>query len=160
MTIGNVARTALATILLMLASAAPAQIAEYGYWAVESVDESNSVVLASTTNDTGSSFGVLCSDDCLVVIQFDTTCDNGMTVPMLVNTGNNVFAPEFICIENDGDPIWATEFSEAMVEMFEQDSFVSFANGLTDGEYYISRFLLEGSAEAVAEAIRLAGVVK
>jgi hypothetical protein len=159
MTMGNMARIALAATLLALASAAPSQTAEYGYWTVESTDQNN-LVLASTTNDTGSSFGVLCSDDCLVVIQFDTTCDNGMTVPMLVNTGNNVFAPEFICIENDGDPIWATEYTETMVEMFEQDSFVSFANGLTDGEYYISRFLLEGSAEAVAEAIRLAGVAK
>jgi hypothetical protein len=159
MTMGNMARIALAATLLALASAAPSQTAEYGYWTVESTDQNN-LVLASTTNDTGSSFGVLCSDDCLVVVQFDTTCDNGMTVPMLVNTGNNVFAPEFICIENDGDPIWATEYTETMVEMFEQDSFVSFANGLTDGEYYISRFLLEGSAEAVAEAIRLAGVAK
>jgi hypothetical protein len=159
MTMGNMARIALAATLLALASAAPSQTAEYGYWTVESTDQNN-LVLASTTNDTGSSFGVLCSDDCLVVIQFDTTCDNGMTVPMLVNTGNNVFAPEFICIENDGDPIWATEYTETLVEMFEQDSFVSFANGLTDGEYYISRFLLEGSAEAVAEAIRLAGVAK
>jgi hypothetical protein len=159
MTMGNMARIALAATLLALASAAPSQTAEYGYWTVESTDQNN-LVLASTTNDTGSSFGVLCSDDCLVVVQFDTTCDNGMTVPMLVNTGNNVFAPEFICIENDGDPIWATEYTETMVEMFEQDSFVSFANGLTDGEYYISRFLLEGSAEAVAEAIRLAGAAK
>lgn len=159
MTFGIMMRTALVAASVTLASAASAQVGEYGAWTVESTNQNN-IALASTTNDTGSSFGVLCSDDCLVVIQFETTCDDGMTVPMLVNTGNDVFAPEFVCIENDGDPIWATEYSEAMAGMFEQDSMVSFANGLTDGEYYISRFLLDGSAEAVAAAMTMTGVAK
>ncbi|RED15852.1 hypothetical protein [Parasphingopyxis lamellibrachiae] len=159
MTFGIMMRTALVAASVTLASAASAQVGEYGAWTVESTNQNN-IALASTTNDTGSSFGVLCSDDCLVVIQFETTCDDGMTVPMLVNTGNDVFAPEFVCIENDDDPIWATEYSEAMVGMFEQDSIVSFANGLTDGEYYISRFLLDGSAEAVAAAMTMTGVAK
>ncbi|MGJ8536685.1 MAG: hypothetical protein ACSHW2_05995, partial [Parasphingopyxis sp.] len=64
MTFGIMMRTALVAASVTLASAASAQVGEYGAWTVESTNQNN-IALASTTNDTGSSFGVLCSDDCL-----------------------------------------------------------------------------------------------
>jgi hypothetical protein len=125
----------------------------YGRWVV---DGEGDWVEAWTDNESGSEFGLLCSTDCMIYLDFRTACDSGHDYPAMVNSGAGAISISMRCHRYEDRQIFITEASEDYVDMVQQGEEVGFAFPLENGQFRVSRFSTRGGYEAMLAAVRLA----
>ncbi len=154
----------LATALQLVAaglfsSQAIAQTHMVGDWVVDSGPNFQE---AGTTNASGSTAGVWCSlqtQTCFAYIRTARPCDNGTTVPILVNSALGSVAGNSTCVKVPGANGQPLEFSSVDLGMFEKvaesGSEFAFAMPLVGGQFAVMRFSSQGATEAIRQATSL-----
>jgi hypothetical protein len=135
------------------AAAAAVKPITYGRWIV---DTEGDWVEAWTDNESGSEFGLLCSSDCMIYLDFRVACEEGEDYPAMVNSGGGALAITMRCHHYEERQIFIAEATGDYIDMLQQDKEVGFAFPLKDGLFRVARFSTQGGYEAVVAAIRIA----
>ena len=125
----------------------------YGRWIVIREGE---WVEASTDNGSGSEFGLLCSAECMIYLDFRIECEDGHDYPAMINSGAGAVSISMRCHHYGDRPIFITEASGDYVDMLEQGKEVGFAFPLQNGQFRVARFSTHGGYEAILAALRIA----
>ena len=125
----------------------------YGRWVVIREGE---WVEASTDNGSGSEFGLLCSAECMIYLDFRIECEDGHDYPAMINSGAGAVSISMRCHHYGDRPIFITEASGDYVDMLEQGKEVGFAFPLQNGQFRVARFSTHGGYEAILAALRIA----
>lgn len=115
---------------------------------------------AYTTNDSGSSLGMICfseSQTCLYYLRSDITCDDGSITIGLINTDYGSYSIELQCTEVDfgGYTEFVNIFTDYdLIETIVLENYnFAMALPMESGLFKVIRFDLTGSNEAIDEAI-------
>jgi len=137
----------------MTAAAAAAKSTRYGRW---TVDIEGDWVEAWTDNESGSEFGLLCSSDCMIYLDFRTTCEEGHDYPAMINSDPGALSITMRCHHYEDRQIFITEATEEYIDMVERDGEIGFAFPLDGGQFRVVRFSTRGGYEAIVAALRIA----
>ncbi len=134
----------------------------FGDWKIGSFRSDRAVVsYANTTNESGSTLGVLClsnSDSCTPYIVNGLTCEKDGVYPALVAIDNGVEAIEMGCVHIKDRHLYTLPANhlEFMVTM----NRYSVAFGTAGGKFKAAYFSLNGSAKAVIAAKQIIDAAK
>jgi hypothetical protein len=138
---------------LSTANAEPQSVAVKD-WTVKLFDDGSSG--AQTSNDSGSSFGVYCTDEknCVAFLLASTDCDDSSKYPVLLNSTSGAMALATTCanISTPGSKQrFALVFDDfsTVLNIALKDRMVGFSIPMANGAFKVTRFSLDGSNEAV-----------
>lgn len=125
----------------------------FGDWVVEA---RATYFGAYTNNESGTSFGVLCGKECVAYASSAVECKPNQLYPALINSDGGAHSVVFKCLIVEGTYVYATDFTESVVEDISAGGRIGIAMPLADGRFSVSRYSLRGSLQAVARASDLA----
>lgn len=142
----------LLTLLLSLSATAQADDkVEHGDWSSQFMDGMGE----ATTHENGMSvFGMLCSEGiCRYYFANSTECEQGSTYPLMVTTHSGAISIDAVCEKVDsanGEVMlyWFTE-TDMMNQAFHNTPVLGFAFPLTNGQFKISTFSMDGFNQAI-----------
>lgn len=125
----------------------------YGQWTTNDVGD---YAEAFTGNESGSVFGVLCGTSCVVYVDFQSACVHGSNYSVMINSPSGAAPVELKCYELEERYILITELSDNYISIFSRGGEIGFAIPMESGKFRVSRFSLEGGAEALSTALDMA----
>lgn len=141
-------------------SLATADTATVKDWVVET--EGDGTAGAHTSNDSGSTFGVFCSDkdSCIAYLDSSTGCEDKSKSPVLVNSDSGAQSFDATCAAlgtSEGARHFAIVFDDfgTLMKLVLKDHTIGFSIPLQSGRFKVTRFSLEGSSETIAAANKL-----
>ena len=120
-----------------------------------SADAGADYVEAWTGNESGSTFGVLCGQTCIVYVDFQTECDHGEPYPAMVNSPSGAFNLQLTCHRFNQRYILSTPLSDGFSGTIRGGGEIGFAIPLRSGRFNVARFSLSGALEAVGAAVQI-----
>lgn len=135
---------------------AHSQITTIGDWSIgRTAGEAG--YFAASMNDSGAVFGKYCfaeSASCFWVFNNkNTTCNDGLTYPVMVNAANGAFATSLYCKPLDGKARLVFEDFEILERGIKGADQIGFAFPMQNGQFAVSRFntaRFESAASALA----------
>jgi hypothetical protein len=121
-------------------------------WAV-GVTSDKKGVFAATVNESGGVFGEYCypsSDTCFWLLSNETTCDDGNTYPVLVNTDTGSATTTIVCKKVDGKARYVFASYREIESSIKGARWLGMAFPMESGRFQVSRFSLAGASEAVS----------
>lgn len=147
-------------IICMLSSNAFSEEQTFGSWRVDSL-EYNGVIIsfANTTNESGSTLGVMCTSDssvCAPYLLNGLTCEEDGSYPALVGVDDGIASIKMSCVHIADNHMFVLpdEHLEYLISM----NRYSVAFGVSGGRFKAAYFTLNGSAKAVIAARSLVNV--
>lgn len=144
---------------ILLAFATPSQAddkAEHGDWSSQFMEDMGE----ATTHENGmSTFGMLCAKgSCRYYFANGTECDAGSNYPLMITTNEGAMSVDAVCepmSSASGDIMlyWFNE-NDAMNVAFKKTPSVGFAFPLTNAQFKLSTFSMNGFNDAIARMIR------
>lgn len=127
----------------------------YGDWYVQRLTAS--AIIAGTTNDAGSVFGVICDASlCQAFFNPQIPCADGNSYPALANAPAAAFAVTITCKQIDDLHIYSLPLEGGVTEAMSVGGVFGIAFPLKSGQFQVARFSLTGAARASARAQQLA----
>lgn len=127
-----------------------------GDWVLD-VGGGTSYAEAFTGNDSGSTFGLLCtSADCLFYIDMNLKCTEGGKIPMLINSssGSTYISSTCVHLRSKTEIRYVTAIKDAdVVTAISKGKVIGFAVPLESGQFKVVRFSLDGAVTATKEAV-------
>jgi hypothetical protein len=150
-------RPSFATSLIVLGAAlfalrAEAQGRQFGAWAAGVLDGKEGV-FAATVNDSGGVLGQYCyreAGSCLWLLANDINCEDGAKYPVLVNTDSGAANTTIRCVKVDGKARYVFEVFDLIDDAVRSASWFGIAFPMEDGRFQVSRFSMQGAAQAVS----------
>ncbi len=140
--------------IALVSSSTIAQSKKYvGDWIVDTGGEINE---AFVTNDSNSSFGVICISKCLWYVDFQKKCDDGEKYIALMADGDASTAISLRCVTIKNRYILILDDFDKVQAVTLRSSNVGFAVSTDSGRFHVSRFSLRGSKEAQAQVFKAA----
>lgn len=140
-------------VLLFFTTICHAQ-AVFGNWAVGRLDADEGF-FAATINDSNGIFGQYCyieSDACIWLLVTDINCNEGSKYPALINADGGSEQLELICKKLDTKPRYIfTNFDRMENIINGSKTYFGIAFPLESGLFHVTRFLLDGSQEAIQD---------
>lgn len=121
----------------------------YGDWSFSPVGK---LGFGTTDNDAGNRFGVICDRDCLIFVNLKRECENGSTIPVMVNTKGGAITKTFQCEKLEEAYALTSDLTDDMKSVMENGGEIGFAIPLASGLFAVSRFSLTGSIPAIRRA--------
>jgi hypothetical protein len=116
--------------------------------------------VASTVNDAGSAFGVLCNQSgCSFFVNPQITCDENASYPALINAPSAGYTAKLTCTHYDKgkSAVLLFENDQALIDALSVGGNLGVAMPMQSGEFKVSRFSLTGALRGYARAAQLAG---
>jgi hypothetical protein len=150
-------RTSFAGVTIALAAAlfaprADAQGRQFGAWAAGVMDGKEGV-FAATVNDSGGVLGQYCfreTGSCVWLLANDADCEDGAKYPVLVNTDSGAANNTIRCVKVDGKARYLFENFDIIDGAVRSASWFGIAFPMKSGRFQVSRFSMQGAAQAVA----------
>ena len=149
----------LITMALLLSFSAVVQAddkVEHGDWSSQFMDGMGE----ATTHENGMSvFGMLCGDGtCRYYFANSTECEQSATYPLMLTTNSGALSVDAVCEKVDsanGELMlyWFTE-TDMMNRSFNNTPVLGFAFPLTNGQFKISTFSMDGFTQAIERMTR------
>lgn len=111
---------------------------------------------AHTTNESGSRFGVMCGQSCIVYLNLQIDCEKGVTTPAMVNSKAGAYPITLRCHHIDDRRLFSAELTDDYIDVLDSGGEIGFAVPLASGRFGVSRYSLTGSIDAIAYAITAA----
>jgi hypothetical protein len=147
------------TMALLLSFSAVVQAddkVEHGDWSSQFMDGMGE----ATTHENGMSvFGMLCGDGtCSYYFANSTECEQSATYPLMLTTNSGALSVDAVCEKVDsanGELMlyWFTE-TDMMNRAFNNTPVLGFAFPLTNGQFKISTFSMDGFTQAIERMTR------
>jgi hypothetical protein len=148
---------AFALISLLINSQALAQNKQFsGDWITDTGGSYNE---AWVTNDSKSSFGLICSDKCLWYVDFQKTCEDGDKYNALMADGDSAGGVGLTCLKMGKRFILILDDFDMVQKATLRSENIGFAIALQGGKFHVSRFSLKG-AKVAQERVANAAVSK
>lgn len=127
----------------------------YGDWRIE---QSAVLVSAVTTNDDGSSFGLLCGKGCSYYVNTGAYCDTGALYPGLLSTEGGAISITLRCthVKEEGEDYSVMLLDEDLTEALDGATQVNLVVPLQDGQFNVSHFSMAGADDARAAMLKIA----
>lgn len=125
-------------------------LANYGPWRVS---EREGYLAAYTTNESGSTFGMLCGTTCTFYLAIQLQCNHGEQYPAMLNSSEGAHPLRLRCVMIDGVPVMSTDSTDPFISIVTEGQEVGFAVPLQSGRFGVSRFSMRGAYEAVNYAL-------
>lgn len=125
----------------------------YGDWTVAEFGTKS--YIATTTNPSGSLFGVVCGSTCTAVINPKIQCKDKQSIPALINSSAGSFSAQLTCLVIDGRYLFSTPVTKTFVDSMEIGGQLGIAFPMESGQFQVARFSLTGSLKAVLRAYDL-----
>jgi hypothetical protein len=109
--------------------------------------------IASTVNESGSAFGAVCGKDCVWFVNFQSECTVGDEYPAMVNSPAGAYAVQLHCYYLDKRWLLTYAMTDDSITTIAKGGEIGFAFPFASGKFGVSRFALQGGAEAVYKAI-------
>jgi hypothetical protein len=126
----------------------------YGNWFVGKI-EGDDGFYAATLNDSKGIFGQYCyveSDVCLWLLATDVDCKEGSKYPALINADGGSEQLELICNKLGKKPRYLfSNFERIDAVVSTSKTYIGIAFPLESGLFQVTRFLLDGSQEAIQD---------
>lgn len=103
---------------------------------------------AFVTNDSKSSFGVICLDQCLWYVDFQKSCDDGDKYSALMADGESAGSVGLSCLKIGKRFILILDNFDMVQSATLRSNNIGFAIALTGGKFHVSRFSLRGAKTA------------
>ncbi|MGB8932197.1 MAG: hypothetical protein WCC48_13215 [Anaeromyxobacteraceae bacterium] len=136
----------------LIALRADAQARQFGAWATGVMD-GNKGVFAATINDSGGLLGQYCyreSGSCLWLLANDADCEDGAKYPVLLNTDSGAANATIRCVKLDGKARYVFEAFNVIDDAVRSASWFGIAFPMVNGRFQVSRFSMQGAAQAVS----------
>jgi hypothetical protein len=140
-----------AAVVMLSGSPALAQVKTFRDWAV-GVTADKEGLFAATVNESGGVFGEYCypaQSNCWWVLSNDTICEDGSKYPVLVNTDKGSASTQIVCMKVDGKSRYVFAPYKEIETIIEGARWLGMAFPMQNGRFQVSRFSLDGAAEAV-----------
>jgi hypothetical protein len=145
---------AFAFSFVFLINDAYSQERQFGAWTVGR--NGNDSVYAKTTNDSNGKLGLICLKKdvkCYLALVIDSNCEHGKNYLTLMNPdAGNPSSLDLTCHKVKNENWYFLDLDKISDSVFDSPR-LSFAFALQSGEYKVSRFLMNGSKEAI-EALK------
>lgn len=133
---------------------APAEATEqYGDWRVMRLEPSS--FMASTVNESGSAFGVICDKSCTAFFNPSIDCKDGAKFPALINTPDGAYSVMLDCVRGKDLAVYTMTFTKGIYSSMETGGELGIAFPLASGQFKVTRFSLTGSMRAATRAYNL-----
>lgn len=127
----------------------------FGDWSV--IFLQNGASIASTSNNAGSVFGVVCDrSGCTAFLNPKITCENGHRYPALINAPAASFSASLTCEKLDDKFIYNLPLEGSIADAMSVGGVLGVAFPMESGEFKVARFSLTGAARASARAQQMA----
>jgi hypothetical protein len=139
-------------ILLLLAFAfssatAAATETRFGAWILD--ERSNGVGEAYTTNESGSSLGVLCLKECFAYIDPKIRCNNGEKYPILFSSQMGVGSRVTLCFHAGEKMVLKFEELGFITANTTKQGLIGFSIGMPDAQFKVVKFDMEGAGDSI-----------
>jgi hypothetical protein len=124
-----------------------------GDWVVDIGGEINETFV---TNDSNSSFGLICITKCLWYVDFQKKCDDGEKYIALMADGDASSAVSLRCVIIKNRYILIIDDFDKVQAATLRSSNIGFAVSTDSGRFHVSRFSLRGSKEAQTQVFKSA----
>ncbi|QWE23298.1 hypothetical protein FD975_03570 [Polynucleobacter sp. AP-Jannik-300A-C4] len=111
---------------------------------------------AYVTNDSKSSFGLICMDSCLWYVDFQKTCDDGDKYTALMADGSSAGAVELSCLKIGKRYILILNDFDMVQKATLRSENIGFSIALQGGKFHVSRFSLRGVKTAQERVFKAA----
>jgi hypothetical protein len=111
---------------------------------------------AYTGNESGSTFGILCGKTCIFYVDMQTTCNDGEAYPAMVNSQAGAVTVSLKCHKLDRRFVLSSDSTNSYIDILKKGGEIGFAVPLQSGMFGVSRFSLDGGAQAVGVAVQAA----
>lgn len=127
----------------------------YHDWRIE---QSAILISAVTTNQDGSSFGLLCGKGCTYYANTGTRCDTGATYPGLLSTQTGAIPITLRCthVREEGQDYSVLIVVDDLTDALSDATQVNLVIPLQEGEFGVSHFSMAGAAEAIDAMVEIA----
>lgn len=127
----------------------------YRDWRIE---QSAVLISAVTTNQDGSSFGLLCGKACTYYANTGTRCDTGATYPGLLSTQAGAIPITLRCthVREEGEDYSVLIIDDDLTDALNDATQVNLVIPLEEGEFAVSHFSMAGAAEALDAMLEIA----
>lgn len=145
-------RVAGALVTVLLASPAAAQQKMFGSWTVGVLDDAAGLY-AGTINESGGLLGKYCfrnGEKCLWLMANDVNCEDGSRYSALVNADTGAGTVTIRCVKIEGKPRYLFEEFDVIDSAVRGASWFGVAFPLKSGRFQVSRFAMNGAADAIA----------
>lgn len=132
---------------------AQAQSGAYGDWTFGIDTE---LTAASTTAADGSTFGMVCRENCLTYIESGRSCREGAFYMGRVESRLGAFEVQWRCRHLGERFVLTATPTEDLITVIAQCSEISFSVALEDGNPNVFRFSLGGAYEAISTVLEAA----
>lgn len=143
---------------LLLASFVQAGDAVFGEWQSGSYKED--FFFALTENKAGASMGQFCfpdSGNCMYLFDLQLTCDDGDTIPAVINSDVGTLGIEFMCsIEYQDRRLFMAQPFDEINLIVKKAAYLRIAIPVGKGKFKVNRFGMIGSSKAVEHMRRRA----
>lgn len=124
---------------------APPPIERYGDWSATIYGNG---LIASTRNESGAVFGVICGEKCVTFFNPKIPCENGGSYPALINSPAQAFSVTLKCVIADGRNFYSANIDESLIDLMETGGQLGVAFPMQSGQFRVSRFSLTGALKA------------
>lgn len=122
----------------------------FGYWQVSDYGDST---LASTTNESGSAFGMVCGTSCEWFVNMKRECKQGDPYPAMINAPSGSYPVTLRCYHYGARRIMTFKADKASADILDTEGVVGVALALEGGTFAVSRFSLVGSISAIDKGL-------
>ena len=128
---------------------------EYGDWTVSVIKPG--LVIASTSNNAGLTFGTLCTgSECVAFFNPLIACSDGDVFNALVNAPASAFAASIRCERLKDISLYTLPLEGEVADAMSVGGVLGIAFPMKSGEFKVARFSLTGAARSTARAQQLA----
>lgn len=150
----NLYKKLLLSGLLFFSIGAHAQVKQFsGDWITDIGGTFNE---AFVTNDSKSSFGLICSDQCLWYVDFQKACDDGDKYTALMADGESASAVKLTCLKMGKRFFMIVNDFDLVQKVTLRSNNVGFSIALEGGRFHVSRFSLRGAIAAQERVFKAA----
>lgn len=141
-----------AALLTAMPASTLAQSSRYGDW---QVTVNAAATEASTVNQSGSILGFICVlsiDRCIYYVSAHTTCDQGGSSAVLINTDAGALVSTISCIKLGDNYYNSIQDSPDLDTAINKSTWLGIAIPMKSGQFKVVRFSLVGAFKATYEA--------
>ncbi|WP_343518121.1 hypothetical protein [Sphingomonas sp.] len=124
----------------------------YGNWYVTTT---TGATFATTENESGSAFGVLCGSSCVFFFNPVIQCEHDGKFPVLINTPAGAFNATLTCRVAEGRYLLAAPLDTTLLDAMEIGGELGVAFPMESGQFKVTRFSLTGALKATLRAYQL-----
>lgn len=137
----------------IITPAAPAPTWSFSRWAAS---DYGSFTMASTLNESRSAFGIVCGQECVWFVNFQTDCTQGHQYPAMINSPAGSYPIILKCYHLSDRRLLTFSMTETSLALLDKPGEAGFAFPLEGGKFQVSRFSLSGGTQAIEKAMRIA----